>query len=98
MYLYLQYSGVLLVLHFLLGHACNTFYITVMPIGTCSLMLTLKGGIASIDIQIFILSLPSLGKDPLVGTIAVKGMKKLIPLYKTPQKNTQDDCWSSKLQ
>ena len=61
---------------FLLGHACNTFYITVMPIGTCSLMLTLEGGIASINIQIFISSLPSLGKDPLDGTIAAKGMKK----------------------
>ena len=79
------------------SHMCS-FYITVMPIQTCSLMLNLERGIASIDIQIFISSLPSLGKDPWIGTIEVKGMKKLIPLYKTPQKNTQDYCWSSQLQ
>ena len=51
-----------------------------------------------LHIQIFISSLPPLGKDPLDGTIAVNSMKKLIPLYKTPQKNTQDNCWSSQLQ
>ena len=46
----------------------------------------------STKIQIFTSSLPSLGKGPEGETIAVKGMKKLIPLYKTPQKNTQDNC------
>ena len=35
------------------SHMCF-FYITVVPIRTCSLMLTLERGIASIDIQIFI--------------------------------------------
>ena len=44
-YVYLQYSGVLLTLHSpsALGHAC-ILYTNVMPIGTCSLMLTLEGG------------------------------------------------------
>ena len=46
----------------------------------------------SAKIQIFISSLPSLGKGPQGETFAVKGMKKLILFYKTPQKNTQDDC------
>ena len=100
MYIYI-YSIVVYSLcykNYSLWSCMHSFYITVMPIGTCSLMLTLERGIASINIQIFISSLPSLGNDPLVGTIAVKDMKKLIPLYKTTQKNTQYDCWSSQLQ
>ena len=78
LHLYLQYSGVLvlqnyslslslLVAHELILYHCHAHH-------ECSLELALEGGIASIDIQIFISSLPSLGKDPLVGTIAVKGM------------------------
>ena len=40
----------------------NSFYITVMPIGTCSLVLALEGGIASIKIQIFISVTPFNGR------------------------------------
>ena len=86
-YNYLLYSGVLLLLFSFLGHAC-TLYTSTISIRVCPLIPDCWGADSFNQSPNIHIIPPLLGERSPGGTIAVKGMKNLIPLYKIPQKNT----------